>query len=123
MSRSYSVKELLKHRSVWMAVAIMLVLFFHAETEVGFPGLSFISKYGHYGVDIFFYASGIGCWFSLSKNRETSMFFGRRIKRIMPVYLTFIIIWSAFQIITSQMPIGSVLGNALGMEFFRKSSK
>ncbi len=123
MQKSYSIKELLKHRSVWMAAAIILVLFFHAETEVGFPGLSFLSKYGHYGVDIFFFASGIGCWYSLSKNQETSSFFLRRIKRIMPVYLTFIVIWSAFQIITSQMPIDSVLGNALGVEFFRKSTK
>lgn len=123
MSKQYSIKELLKHRCVWMAAAIILILFFHAESEVGFPGLSFLSKYGHYGVDIFFFASGIGCWFSLSKNQETAPFFWRRVKRIMPVYLTFIVIWSAFQIITSKMPAGSILGNALGVEFFRKSNK
>ena len=120
MSKEYSIKDLMKHRSIWMAAAILLVLFFHAETEVGFPGLSFLSEYGHYGVDIFFFASGIGCWFSLSKDPDTSSFFGRRVKRIMPVYLTFIIIWSIFQIVTSQMPLISVLGNALGVEFFRK---
>lgn len=106
-----------------MAAAIILVLFFHAESEVGFPGLSFLSKYGHYGVDIFFFASGIGCWYSLSKNQEPASFFGRRIKRIMPVFLTFIVIWSAFQMTVSQMPVLSVLGNALGVEFLRKSTE
>ncbi|MBQ8940278.1 MAG: acyltransferase [Firmicutes bacterium] len=123
MSKSYSIKNLLKHRSIWMAAAILLVLFFHAESEVGFPRLSFLSKFGHYGVDIFFYASGIGCWYSLSKDPETASFFWRRVRRIMPVFLTFIVIWSAFQIIVSQMPASSILGNAVGVEFFRKSSK
>jgi peptidoglycan/LPS O-acetylase OafA/YrhL len=106
-----------------MAAAIILVILFHAEFEVGFPGFGPLSKYGHYGVDIFFFASGVGCWFSLSKDDDPSGFLLRRIRRIVPTYLVLLVFWCAFQIITSQMPLDSVLGNALGVEFFRKSNK
>ena len=106
-----------------MAAAIILVICLHAESVVGFPGFGLLSKYGHFGVDIFFFASGVGCWFSMSKDEDPSGFLLRRIKRIVPTYLVFLVFWCAFRIITSQMPLVSVLGNALGVELFRKDSQ
>ncbi len=123
MKKKYYIADLLKHRSIWMAAAIIFVIFFHAKTETGFPGFGLISTYGYYGVDIFFFASGVGCWFSLSKDDDPSGFFLRRIRRIVPIYLVFLVFWCAYQIITSQMPTISVLGNALSVELLRKSNR
>jgi peptidoglycan/LPS O-acetylase OafA/YrhL len=122
MNKKYNIADLLKQRTIWMAAAIFLVIFFHGELEVHFPGLGPISKYGHFGVDIFFFASGVGCWFSLSKDEDPAGFILRRIRKIVPTYLLFLVFWCSFQIIANQMPADSILGNALGVEFFRKSN-
>lgn len=74
-----------------MGVAIILITLHHfAIYGAGIP-FSFFTK-GNIGVDIFFFLSVYGCCFSFEKNTLTS-FYLRRIKRLFPVYLIFLILF------------------------------
>ncbi len=70
------------------AVAVLLVLFFH--TEFGFSG-------GYIGVDVFFVISGFLITSLIIKNQQKeqfslAMFWGRRIKRIVPAAFVVVIV-------------------------------
>ena len=63
-----------KYRGFLMGFAILWVMYFHIPlkfaTEVGW----FIHRIGFYGVDIFLFLSGLGVYYSLTKDRMCSGF-------------------------------------------------
>lgn len=106
-------QDLFKFRSVWMGVAILWVMLYHSELN-----LSLVSDwkfFGYGGVDIFFWASGLGCFYSLQKNASPSAFLARRMKRILPAYYVILALWLFLQIAvyhTSITPL-EILSNIL----------
>lgn len=108
-----SYKEFISYRSVWMGLAIIWVMFFHFET---FARQIFYKIFcvGYGGVDVFFFASGIGCYYSLSKNKNVLEFFKRRFLRIFPTYIPFIIIYMIMlAIFGTTLKISEIAGNIL----------
>ncbi len=102
-----------KYRNVWMFFAIIWVVLFHLPIEL--PSfLSGIKTFGYGGVDIFLFASGIGCYFSLSKNSNIKQYLSRRIAKIMPMQILFLIIYFSAKSIS----ITEIIGNISGMGFF-----
>ena len=73
------INGIIKYRSVWMAIAILWVILFHATVTIDNTALSFIKEIGYGGVDIFFFASGLGCFYSLSKNSNINEFLKREV--------------------------------------------
>ena len=80
--------EILKFRSLWMGIAILMVVYFHSYFFITFfkdinsnnfvSVLKELKTFSYGGTDIFLFASGIGCWFSLNKlikesNSQNSM--------------------------------------------------
>jgi len=58
--------EISKYRTELMGVAMLLVIAFHIHT----PRTSIwhgVAEQGNIGVDIFFFLSGVGMWYSLTK--------------------------------------------------------
>lgn len=105
-----TLKEVIKYRKIWMGFAILWIIFFHFGYKLPDP-FSFIQSSGYSGVDIFFFASGIGCYLSYSRDKNPAAFLKRRFIKIMPTYLIFIIIWCAYKVITDGMDFAAVLGN------------
>lgn len=83
--------DILKYRSHLMGVAILWVVFFHTQINVTGKITEFVWRTGYGGVDIFFFLSGIGVFYSLKKN-SIKEFYIRRMKRIMPAYLPVVIL-------------------------------
>lgn len=82
------------NRVVLMGIAILLITFHHFAIYGAGSLFSFFRK-GNIGVDIFFFLSAYGCCFSYDHNSIKS-FYLRRIKRLFPVYLLFLIIYILF---------------------------
>lgn len=80
-----------KYRKQLMGFAIVWVMIFHCYSKhissMGIPVLSFISIQGNLGVEIFLFLSGIGMYFSMSKNSDIIPFYWRRIKRVVIPWL------------------------------------
>lgn len=99
------IKDLFKYRSVWMGFCIILVIWFHFPFNYNTGSaslnqlLSYIKFFVYYTVDIFFIASGIGCYLSLQKNNDLLGFFKRRAGRFFPTYYPYIVIYALYNLI------------------------
>lgn len=86
-----------KNRNAIYGVAIISIMIFHffediANSNLSGGGLGFLGKLyntfiGSVGVEFFVFLSGVGLYFSMSKDSNILHFFQKRIKRILPVYL------------------------------------
>lgn len=81
-----------KYRTELMGIAALWVLAVHAlDFGIRLPGkLAVIEKlmsYGQVGVDMFFFLSGIGIFYSLGKETKLTLFYGKRLKRVYFPYL------------------------------------
>lgn len=75
-----------KYRGELMGFAIIIVMLFHVylPQSSSFFGLR---RMGNLGVDIFFFLSGIGLWYSWSKQQDYKRFYLNRMLRIYPAWL------------------------------------
>lgn len=64
-------------RTHLMGVAMLMVILYHC-------GIKPFAWFGYWGVDIFLFLSGFGICFSLSKNESLTIFYLKRLLRIMP---------------------------------------
>ena len=99
--KQYNEMQLLsKYRTQIMGFAALWILIFHVWRPIWyghkflFQLEKFIKIIGYYGVDIFFFLSGIGLTYSINKT-NTCKFYYKRIKRII---LPFLIIASILKI-------------------------
>lgn len=84
--KDFQLAHISKYRGELMGFAILIIVLFH----VGLPreDLFFgLKRMGNIGVDIFFFLSGMGLWFSWLKQPVTKSFFVRRFLRIYPTWL------------------------------------
>lgn len=66
-----------KYRTQLMGISMLLIMLFHVEAL----------PLGYVGVEFFLLISGIGLYFSLSKNNDLKTFYKKRLFRILPTYL------------------------------------
>ena len=109
-------KDLLRHRQTWLGVALLWVILFHLPLDLG--PLRCVQLIGYGGVDICFFASGIGCFYSLCSEANILNFMKRRLKRLVPTYLVFIVVWLAYQFVAGNFRLQMALGNVLAIQNF-----
>lgn len=95
-----------------MGIAIIWVLLFHSDIQ-GSIGLNFMKEIGYGGVDIFLFASGIGCFHSLEKNDNFLEFMRRRVLRILPSYFIYLAVWIPYELIFFDIKFSEIIGNIL----------
>ena len=90
-----AIRKLLgRYRNEIKGVAILWVVFFHAR--LGLNGALYqIQRIGYGGVDIFFFMSGFGLFYSLEKDADLGGYLKRRAGRLLPSYLPFCLVWLA----------------------------
>lgn len=87
-------RNLSRYRNELKGIAILWVVFFHAH--LGLDGLLYqVQRIGYGGVDIFFFMSGFGLFYSLEKDADLGRYLKRRAERILPAYLPFCLLWLA----------------------------
>lgn len=111
-------KDLSKHRNVWLGFAMVWMIIYHSDFVFHFAPFKIIKSLGYGGVDICFFASGLGCYYSLNKDDHLLGFMKRRILRLAPVYLCFMLFWLIGRAFIVGVSFPVVLGNLLGIQNF-----
>ena len=88
---------LFRWRKQCMAAAIVLILLYHLKGAWPDSPIKTLASFFYGGVDLFLFVSGAGCFFSWQRDRDPAAFLRRRARRILPVYLPFILVWIAAQ--------------------------
>jgi peptidoglycan/LPS O-acetylase OafA/YrhL len=101
-----------------MAYAILWIIFSHIRMPMPYAALTQFKAFGYGGCDIFFFASGIGCYFSLAKSEDALPFLKRRARKILPVYFIVILIWIGYRMIFDPLDVPSIIGNLLSAQQF-----
>lgn len=82
-----NLKNLSTYRSELMGAAMLMVVFHHLPMGINNPVHNFLHANAGFGVDIFLLLSGIGLYFSMSKNSATTAgYYLQRAIRIFPIY-------------------------------------
>lgn len=76
-----------KNKVFLMGCAMLLVAFFHSPVIFSNNILMYIKNKLYIGVDIFLFLSGIGIYYSYTKNSNKKIFYKKRILKILPVTL------------------------------------
>lgn len=91
-------------RGVLFGIATIWIIFFHSgllnfesviSSQKVINIINFIKNFGNCGVDIFLILSGVGLYFSYSKDSKTIDFYKRRFIRILPAVIIAIAIYYA----------------------------
>lgn len=101
-----------KYRTQLMGLAMLLILIFHTGIDVkNINIIRSLKDIGDVGVDIFLLLSGIGLYFSYSKNNDKKYFYKKRVLRILPTFIPVAIVWyCAFTLVFKGKIIDIFLG-------------
>lgn len=104
-----------RYKSALMGIAILIVVyghfFYYHSGLKDYTQLNITMWYTVGSVDIFVFLSGFGIYHSLSKKDDPLRFFQRRMSRLLPSYLPFILIYCAFSLAVGWMNRFQALGN------------
>ncbi len=117
--KEYRLKDLFVHRGIWMGFAILWIIIYHSELPVENRLLWMIKNVGYCGVDIFFFASGLGCYHSYRKDPDPLRFMMRRIRRVIPVYWIFLTLLYIYEFFAGTLRPQYILSNYLCIEYFK----
>lgn len=109
-------KKILSYRSVWMALAALWVVYHHISLTPPCAFLQVLKSCGAGGVDIFVFASGLGCYHSLKKNPDTLIFIKKRLIKIVPAYYLCVTPWVIFDGIRLGTTVQGVVATYLGID-------
>ena len=86
MKRPIELTDISRYRGELMGLAMIFVMLFHVWMPKSNPMYGLV-RCGNVGVDIFLFLSGIGLWYSWTKNPSPKHFFKRRYARVYPAWL------------------------------------
>lgn len=109
-------KCLFKYRSSWMGFSILWIMIYHTELLTNNHLIDDFLKLGYAGCDIFFFASGIGMYYSMMKKKDIVCFYKKRFFRVLPEYLMILLIWIPFRMYYQNLNASEVIGNVFGYE-------
>ncbi len=99
IKKSFDLSVISKYRSIFFVISILLIMIHHTACSVPTfikPMFLFLRDIGAMGVDIFMFFSGVGCYYSMSKNGNAVSFWKRRLLRVYPSYLLIMIPFMAY---------------------------
>ncbi len=104
-----------RYKGELMGIAILIVvyghlLYYHSGLQA-YEHLNITEWYTVGSVDIFLFLSGFGIYHSLSRNADPLRFIQRRMDRLLPSYLPFILVYCGVMLLTDQMDKWQAVGN------------
>ena len=117
----YTYKQLSSYRREIMGLAIFLIMFCH--NTISLPGAigsanSGLMMLGQSGVDIFFFISGFGCYYSMKKDSNPVSFYKRRLTKLVPPYLLVVAIYGLFCVLVEKQALSEYLSNYSLISFY-----
>ena len=115
-------QSILTYRTHLMGIAALWIYLFHEWIPLApnIPILGFIEGFikqiGFFGVDIFFFLSGMGLIYAIEKH-SVSRFYQRRFLRILPSYILMAIVL----MFVNAWTLSEFLNHLFGITFFTKN--
>lgn len=104
-----------RYKATLMGIAILIVVyghfFYYHSGMKDYTQLNITLWYTLGSVDIFLFLSGFGIYRSLKRNADPLQFMQRRLERLLPSYLPFILVYCAVMVLTDYMNKWQALGN------------
>ena len=104
-----------RYKAALMGIAILIVVyghfFYYHSGMKDYTQLNITLWYTLGSVDIFLFLSGFGIYRSLKKNADPLQFMQRRMERLLPAYLPFILVYCTVMVLTDYMNKWQALGN------------
>lgn len=104
-----------RYKGALMGIAILIVvyghLFYYHSGLKDYTELNITEWYTVGSVDIFLFLSGFGIYHSLKKNADPLRFMQRRLERLLPSYLPFILVYCLLMLWADQMNKWQAVGN------------
>ena len=104
-----------RYKGALMGIAILIVVYGHLlyyhSGLLQYQYLNITEWYTVGSVDMFLFLSGFGIYFSLNRDSDPLHFMQRRLNRLLPSYLPFILVFCGFMMATGQMDVWQALGN------------
>ena len=110
-------KDFLCHRKVWLGFAIVWIILYHLPFALPIGVFDWVKNIGYGGVDICLFASGIGCYYSLSSNSDVGVFIKKRFNRVMPTYWIFIVFWLVYKFVIGEFGWKMAIGNFFAVQY------
>lgn len=111
----HAYQRISRYKGALMGIAILIVvyghLFYYHSGLKDYTELNITEWYTVGSVDMFLFLSGFGIYHSLRKNADPLRFMERRLSRLLPSYLPFIIVYCVFCLWTDMMNKWQALGN------------
>lgn len=101
-----------------MGVAALWVMLFHGTMNIPIHAVDVFIKIGYLGVDIFMFMSGFSMSNSLGKSGGAKGFYIRRLKKILPTFVPFAILWYASYLSTEYGSTSAIMDAAHTSEFW-----
>ena len=114
-----------KYRMELFGVAAIMIMIFHSQLVMELPGwFSLINNHLNSGVEIFLLLSGMGLYYSFSKNNNYKQFLRNRAERTLLPYLLIGFVFLGWKHLFAEFDILEFLFNASGLSlFFRKAGE
>lgn len=110
-----NVYKLTSYRSILMGLSIIWIILFHLVGIIDMPNpFRSFQAIGYLGVDIFFFVSAYGLYYSMGKNPDISLWYKKRIIRICPAFL---IVTLFFNVVRGSSFL-EILGDFASVNFF-----
>ena len=109
-------KDLLRYRNAWLGFAMLWIVLYHLPFSFWGGAFALFKSLGYAGVDICMFASGIGCYYSLHSESDVGVFIKKRLNRIMPTYLVFMIFWLVYQWRLGAFNLPMAIGNIFAVQ-------
>ena len=109
--KEFEFQDISKYRSSLMGIATLMIIMCHAPaSNVLLPSaIGRIMSLGNYGVDIFLFLSGLGCYYSLSKRPRYKDFVKKRGVRLFAPYLLIMIPFIIFYLVMGEYNVKDAL--------------
>lgn len=114
--------DLSRYRRFLMGAGILWIMLYHIPVRPGWTPLRWLQAAGYGGVDMLLLCSGMGCWYSLTRSPDAYGFLKRRVLRIAPTYLLFMLVWIPCMCALEHLPVRAALGNLLCVQQLAGSS-
>lgn len=111
-----------KYRSYLMGIAALSIIFLHIPVSFDIEILDKVKNFGYFGVEIFFFVSGMGMYFSWQKSPNTIEFYKKRLIRIIPPYFFVIILFALSKSIFTTENFLDYLYLASTLQFWKNES-
>ena len=127
---TYHFSQISGVRNVLFGIATLLIVAFHSVHLADASAFPIINKitdgflyYGNIGVDIFLFLSGVGLYYSFSKNRNVKTFYLRRGIRLLPALLLVLAAHNGLLFLMKKITFVRFLSNPLLLSFFIDGDK